>query len=121
MTCGHVLYLWRGLGHCPYVTDGHKFMEGLQLVAGLVSWESGETPTIPFRVIGVSNLLNQEPWCLSQSHTLYSGLYQTISCICIVCCIYFKILFVLNSFLHLMLCIMVLLPGLTGYLLSLSS
>jgi hypothetical protein len=24
MTTGHVLYMWRGLGHCLYVTDGHK-------------------------------------------------------------------------------------------------
>lgn len=26
MTIGPVLYLWRSLGHCPYVTDGHKSM-----------------------------------------------------------------------------------------------
>lgn len=26
MTTGHVLYVWRGLGHYPYVTDGHKSM-----------------------------------------------------------------------------------------------
>lgn len=43
-------------------------MEGCGLVTGLVSWESGKSPTIPFRVSGGSNLLNLELGCLSLSH-----------------------------------------------------
>jgi hypothetical protein len=27
MICGHILYLWRSLGHCPYMTDDHRIME----------------------------------------------------------------------------------------------
>ena len=34
MICGHILYLWRGLGHCPYVTDGHKSIVGSILMSG---------------------------------------------------------------------------------------
>ena len=34
VTCGYILYLWRGLGCCPYVvTEGHKTMEGCGLCA----------------------------------------------------------------------------------------
>jgi hypothetical protein len=38
MIWGHVLYLWRGLGHCSYVTEGHRnYEELLPRVRGLVS------------------------------------------------------------------------------------
>ena len=34
MTTGHILYPWKNLGHCTYVTDGHKSMEGCSIVPG---------------------------------------------------------------------------------------
>lgn len=37
MTTGPVLYLWRGLGRCSNVTDGHKSVcvRGLQLLTAV--------------------------------------------------------------------------------------
>jgi hypothetical protein len=56
MTTGQVLYLWRILGHCPYMTDGHKSMEGCVLISEASSvQEPGKMPGIP-QVTGVSNL-----------------------------------------------------------------
>ena len=51
MTCGHIFYLWRGLGHCPYVTDGHRPMESFGLVSGPGVRDCGKMPTVPCRVI----------------------------------------------------------------------
>ncbi|KRX29006.1 hypothetical protein T09_12127 [Trichinella sp. T9] len=31
---GCLIYMWKGLGHCPYMTDGHKYMEGCSLMSG---------------------------------------------------------------------------------------
>lgn len=49
MTCGHVLYLLRGLGCCPEGTEGHRSMEGCGLVSGVYVQEHGKTlPYHPF-------------------------------------------------------------------------
>ena len=58
MTTGHTLYMWKGLGHCPYVTDGHKSM-GVRREAeagdrGLVPGNR-QNSLDPFRVSGASN------------------------------------------------------------------
>ena len=42
MTTGHVFYKWRGLGHCPYVTVGHKSMRVAASDKGLVPWEKAK-------------------------------------------------------------------------------
>ena len=44
--------MWKGLGLCPYMTDGHKSME-LWLVTGLVTGNRQST-YCPFRVTEVS-------------------------------------------------------------------
>jgi hypothetical protein len=74
MTTGHILYMWRGFGHCPYMTDILQIYEGLWLVTGTWGLETGEAPTIP--------LGSQGFWALPQpgtkipfmSHTWWEGL-----------------------------------------------
>ena len=65
MTCGHVLYLWRGLGHCPYMTDGHRPMESCSLMSGawyLGAWQNAycSLQDYPCGVTGVLNLAQPE-------------------------------------------------------------
>jgi hypothetical protein len=42
VTFGDILYMLRGLGYCPYVTNGHKSVDGFGLVP-----ETGKMPTVP--------------------------------------------------------------------------
>jgi hypothetical protein len=53
-------YMWRGLGHCLYVSDGHKSMGGLWLVTGALCPGTGEVPIVPSGFPGFQDLA--QPW-----------------------------------------------------------
>jgi hypothetical protein len=72
VTTGHSLYMWRGLGHCPYVTDGHKSIRGGERTAasdrGLVP-RNRQRAYHPFRIFGFQALVQQGmrlPFTVSQ-------------------------------------------------------
>lgn len=48
----HHLHL-EGLGHCPYMADGHKSMGAGGYVTGAWSLGAGEAPTIPSGALGL--------------------------------------------------------------------
>jgi hypothetical protein len=51
-----VLYLWRDLGHCPFLSDGHKSKESCGLVLGAWCLGIRRNTYHPFRVTKVSSL-----------------------------------------------------------------
>ena len=81
MTCGHILYLWKGLGCRPYMTDD-KPVESYGLVSG--GWCPGCGKHPPFLAElslqghrDFKPVLDQEPGCLLQPYSL---------CVCVCSC-----------------------------------
>ena len=68
--CDHILYLWRGLGRCPYVTDGHKSMECYSLLSGAYCPGTRPNACQPLRVTGISNLSSTRNQAAFQSPIL---------------------------------------------------
>ena len=57
MICSHILYLWRALGLCPYVTNGHRNMESGGLVSGTWYTEAWQNAYYPLQVYPVQGYL----------------------------------------------------------------
>ena len=80
-TCDHIFYLWRGLGHCLYVTDGYKIMEGCSLVSGAWCpgvWQNAYCPLQGYPLQGLwgfqpSSTRNQAAFHGTTLHQSYLG------------------------------------------------